>query len=310
MLKLIKRMLPVLVCAVIFVMSGALDAECSAEEDYGYFGALEDHQDALSGEQAQELLDILDSTAREIHANVGVILGNASLDGLSERSYAKEFHNRSFGEESNSIVLMLVKTGSHKQDQIYSSEHAYDMYNPRLDDIFDAVYDGLDSSGGDNYYAAVTNYCAYLRSHDSVPPKVDINIGHVGGVIVALIIAVCVANSQAAKYKKRAPVSARRYMDGSLTRFTQRGDVFVREYTTSHRISSSSSGGSRHSGAPGSTADDLCFQMIDCHSSSPSFRFCFCCFLEKANGAWQQCPSLQQSCRWQVFADSWWNTVG
>ena len=167
MLKLIKRMLPVLVCAVIFVMSGALGAECSAEEDYGYFGALEDHQDALSGEQAQELLDI------------------------------------------------------------------------------------LDSSGGDNYYAAVTNYCAYLRSHDSVPSKVDINIGHVGGVIVALIIAVCVANSQAATYKKRAPVSARRYMDGSLTRFTQRGDVFVREYTTSHRISSSSSGGSRHSGGGG-----------------------------------------------------------
>lgn len=100
MLKLIKRMLPVLVCAVIFVMSGALGAECSAEEDYGYFGALEDHQDALSGEQAQELLDLLDSTAREIHANVGVILGNASLDGLSERSYAKEFHNRCFGEYS------------------------------------------------------------------------------------------------------------------------------------------------------------------------------------------------------------------
>lgn len=110
---------------------------------------------------------------------------------------------------------------------------------------------GAECSGGDNYYAAVTNYCAYLRSHDSVPSKVDINIGHVGGVIVALIIAVCVANSQAAKYKKRAPVSARRYMDGSLTRFTQRGDVFVREYTTSHRISSSSSGGSRHSGGGG-----------------------------------------------------------
>ena len=155
-------MLPVLVCAVIFVMSGALGAECSAEEDYGYFGALEDHQDALSGEQAQELLDILDSTAREIHANVGVILGNASLDGLSERSYAKEFHNRSFGEYSDSIVLMLVQAGSGKVDQIYCTDRAYDMYQPRIDSIFDAVYDGLDSSGGDNYYAAVTNYCAYL----------------------------------------------------------------------------------------------------------------------------------------------------
>lgn len=199
----------------------------------------------------RSFFDILDSTAREIHANVGVILGNASLDGLSERSYAKEFHNRSFGEYSDSIVLMLVQAGSGKVDQIYCTDRAYDMYQPRIDSIFDAVYDGLDSSGGDNYYAAVTNYCAYLRSHDSVPPKVDINIGHVGGVIVALIIAVCVANSQAAKYKKRAPVSARRYMDGSLTRFTQRGDVFVREYTTSHRISSSSSGGSRHSGGGG-----------------------------------------------------------
>ena len=173
MLKLIKRMLPVLVCAVIFVMSGALGAECSAEEDYGYFGALEDHQDALSGEQAQELLDLLDSTAREIHANVGVILGNASLDGLSERSYAKEFHNRSFGEYSDSIVLMLVQAGSGKVDQIYCTDRAYDMYQPRIDSIFDAVYDGLDSSGGDNYYAAVTNYCAYLRSHDSVPSKAE-----------------------------------------------------------------------------------------------------------------------------------------
>lgn len=132
MLKLIKRMLPVLVCAVIFVMSGALGAECSAEEDYGYFGALEDHQDALSGEQAQELLDLLDSTAREIHANVGVILGNASLDGLSERSYAKEFHNRSFGEYSDSIVLMLVQAGSGKVDQIYCTDRAYDMYQPRI----------------------------------------------------------------------------------------------------------------------------------------------------------------------------------
>ena len=84
-------MLPVLVCAVIFVMSGALGAECSAEEDYGYFGALEDHQDALSGEQAQELLDLLDSTAREIHANVGVILGNARSE---ERRVGKECRSR------------------------------------------------------------------------------------------------------------------------------------------------------------------------------------------------------------------------
>lgn len=47
-----------------------------------------------------------------------------------ERSYAKEFHNRSFGEYSDSIVLMLVQAGSGKVDQIYCTDRAYDMYSP------------------------------------------------------------------------------------------------------------------------------------------------------------------------------------
>lgn len=250
MRKLLKRLLPLLTCAVIFVMSGAFSTAASADGGYGYFGALEDNQDALSDQQEQELLALLDSTAREIRANVGVILGNYDLDGLSERSYAKDFHNSSFGEHSDSIVLMLVQAGSGKVDQIYCTDRAYDMYQPRIDNIFDAVYDGLDSTGGDNYYAAITEFCSYLRSHDSVPIGFEINIWHIGGLIIALIIAISVANGQAASYKKRAPVSARAYIDSGATRFTQRSDVFVREYTTSHRISSSS-GGSHHSGGGG-----------------------------------------------------------
>lgn len=231
-------------------MSGAFSTAASADGGYGYFGALEDNQDALSDQQEQELLALLDSTAREIRANVGVILGNYDLDGLSERSYAKDFHNSSFGEHSDSIVLMLVQAGSGKVDQIYCTDRAYDMYQPRIDNIFDAVYDGLDSTGGDNYYAAITEFCSYLRSHDSVPIGFEINIGHIGGLIIALIIAISVANGQAASYKKRTPVSARAYIDSGATRFTQRSDVFVREYTTSHRVSSSSSG-SHHSGGGG-----------------------------------------------------------
>lgn len=246
--KLLKKLLPLLACAVIFAASGALGTVGFAEDGYGYFGALEDNQDALSDQQEQQLLELLDSTAREIQMNVGVILGSYDLDGMSERYYAKSFHNRSFGEYSDSIVLMLVQSGSGKVDQIYCTDRAYDIYQPQIDNIFDAVYDGLDSSGGDNYYAAISKYCSYLRAHDSVPVSTYINIGHVGGVIIALIIAICVTNLQASKYKKRAPVSARAYMDNKMTRFTERSDVFVREYTTSHRVSSSSSGGSHHSG--------------------------------------------------------------
>ncbi len=251
MRKLLKRLLPLLACAVLFVMSG-MPGTVGFAEDYGYYGSLEDNQNALTDQQEQELLALLDSTAREIRANVGVILGSADLDGMSEYSYAKSFHNRSFGEESDSIVLMLVKSGSGKVDQIYSTDRAYDMFNPRLDAIFDAVYSGLDSAGGDNYSAAVKRFCSYLESHDSVPVSAYINMGHIGGVIVALIIALTVTGSTASKYKKRAPVSARAYIDGSMTHFTERTDTFVREYTTSHRVSSSSSsGGSHRSGGGG-----------------------------------------------------------
>lgn len=251
MSKFLKKLLSLLTCAMIFALSGAFSTACFADEDYGYFGALEDNQDALSDQQEQELLSLLDTTAREIHANVGVVLADADMDGLTERYYTKLFHNRCFGENSDSIALMLVQTGSGKVDQIYCTDRAYDMYHPRTDDIFDAVYDGLDSSGGDNYYAAITEFCSYLKSHDSVPVSVHFNPGIIPGVVIALIIGISAANAQAAKYKKRAPVSARAYIDNNSTRFTQRSDVFVREFTTSHRISSSSSGSHRSGGGGG-----------------------------------------------------------
>ena len=249
--KFLKKLLSLLTCAVVFALSGAFSTVCSADDGYGYFGVLEDVQGALSEQQEQELLSLLDSTAREINANIGVVLADADMDGLTERYYTKTFHNRCFGENSDSIVLMLVQAGSSKVDQIYCTDRAYDMYHPRIDDIFDAVYDGLDSDGGDNYYAAITEFCSYLRSHDYVPFSIHFNPGIILGIVVSLIIGISAANAQAAKYKKRAPVSARAYMDGSLTHFTQKSDVFVREYTTSHRISSSSSGGSHHSGGGG-----------------------------------------------------------
>lgn len=249
MAKILKKLLPAISCAVIFILSGLFGTVCFADNGYGFFGALEDNQDALTDRQEQELLELLDNTARSIRANVGVILADADMDGLSEHTYTKDFHNRCFGEYSDSIVLMLVQTGSGKVDQIYCTDRAYDMYHPRIDSIFDAVYNGLDSSGGDNYYAATTKFCSYLESHDSVPMSIHINLGHIIGVIIALIIAVIVTGTEAAKYKKRAPVSARTYMDSSMTHFTERTDDFVREYTTSHRVSSSS--GSHRSGGGG-----------------------------------------------------------
>lgn len=248
------KKLTALLFAVVLAACGALSLSCFAEDVYySYFGQLEDNQGVLTDDQQRELLTLLDDTAREISANVGVVLADRDLDGMTERAYAKAFHNKCFGEYSDSIVLMLVQSGSGKVDQLYMTDAAYDMYYSRMDSIFDAVYDGLDSGGGDNYYAAITEFCDYLTIHSDVSgnggvsASFHLNTGHIAGLIAALVISFTVVGAYSATYKKRTPISARAYVDSNMTRITDRQDTFVREYTNSYRISSSS-GGSRGGG--------------------------------------------------------------
>lgn len=241
-----KRKLSLLgaVFAALVCMMGLMSFTAFADDtDYGYFGCIEDHQDALTDSEEAQLLTLLDDTARSIHANVGVIFADSYMDGMSEVSYTKSFLNRSFGEYSDSVVLMMVQTGSGKVDQIYATDAAYDKYHSKTDRIFDYVYDGFDSGSGENYYAAVEGFCNYLSGHPVDGIEFHLNLGHIVGTIAALIAAIAIANGHAASYRKKLPISARAYMKNDMTHFIERNDVFVREYTTSHRVSSSSSGG-------------------------------------------------------------------
>ena len=246
-LSLLGAVLAALVC-----MMSLMGITAFADDtDYGYFGCIEDHQDALTDSQEAQLLTLLDDTARNIHANVGVIFADSYMDGMSEVSYAKSFLSRSFGEYSDSVVLMMVQSGSGKVDQIYATDAAYDKYHSKIDSIFDYVYDGFDSGSGENYYSAVTGFCDYLNSHPVNSTEFHLNTGNVGGIIIALIAAVVIANGHASSYKKKLPISARAYMKNDMTHFTERNDIFVREFTTSHRVSSSSSSSSGGHGGHG-----------------------------------------------------------
>lgn len=227
-----------------------------------YQTCLEDYQNALSSSEKSELLGEMQSTADKIGANIGVVLTNGIGSG-NERQYTDDFLDDRFGYDSSSIVLMLVRAGTGEQDWISCSNHANDIYGSRTDRIFDAVYDGLDSGGGDNYPAAIRKFCTYLEDHPlaySGDSSLDdgisfhVSMGNLIGVGIALAIALMVVNGMAAGYKKKNPVSARAYIESNMTKFTMRRDMFIREYTTSHRVSSSSSGGSHgggHSGGGG-----------------------------------------------------------
>lgn len=239
---------------------GYSGADPSEYGDIHYMAVLTDYQYALSSSEEEDLLEVIQSTADAIGANVGVVLSD-SLFGKSERQYTDDFLDDNFGADSSSIVLMLVKEGTGNQDWIACTKDAYDIYGSQIDDIFDDVYYGMDSGASPNYPAAIREFCSYLRNHQtgyvgssgsnySSGISCHFGMGQIIAIIIAFFVSLTVVGTHAAGYKKRAPISARAYLDNNRTRFTEKNDVYIREYTTSHKISSSSGGG-HHGGGGG-----------------------------------------------------------
>lgn len=220
-----------------------------------YMAVLEDYQDALSYEEETELLQRIQEAADYIGANVGVVLTNG-LDGQSSSRFTDNFLDTHFGENSSSVVLMLVKSGTGEEDWLSFTKDAYDIYYPKTKHIFNAVYRGLDR-GGDNYPEAIKEFCNYLEvnrwesSSGSSGSSFHLNAITLFGLLFSLVLSFVIVSNVAARYKKKALVSARAYLDNSMTRFTEKKDVFVREYTTSCKVSSSSGGGGRSGGGGG-----------------------------------------------------------
>lgn len=237
---MIKRLISLLAAALVGLSVLSATTVCSFAESYPR-GVLKDYQDALSDHEEEELLWEIQSAADEIGVNVGVVLSDG-LNGMSSSWYTDDFLDRTFGADSDSIVLMLVKAGTGGQDWISYTNKAYDIYDGLDDNIFDAMDIWLLQEEA-NYPEAIREFCSYIKSHKSGGIHIRLNTVTLFGLGISLIIALCTANGVAAKYKKKAPISARRYLDSSKTRFTEKSDVFVREYTTSYKVSSSSSGG-------------------------------------------------------------------
>ncbi len=242
-------------CAYLTKNQNGYVGDVEATESVTYKVRLSDQQGELDG-VFDSIKQTMQETADEIGANIGVVLTNGVGPG-NEQRYTDDFLDESFGEDSSSIVLMLVKAGTGEQDWISCSQHANDIYGNRVSSIFDEVYRGLDSGSGDNYPLAIEYFCSYLRNNRTPYAGGDYNIDydyddgnriyfsatHVIALIIAAVIAAVTVNHISACYRKKTPISARAYVENNMTKFTGRSDVFVREFTTSQRISSSSSGG-------------------------------------------------------------------
>lgn len=257
-------------CGYFGADGGYITGSASGGTASAYSAVLEDRHGVLSDSEEEYLLECMQSTANEIYCHVGVVIED-DLGGLSDVEYAMQFADDSFGRGSDLVVFLLNNDRSNDRytDRIYTYGLGTEMFDTRTDAIFDVVYSAMGDYYEDitmyDYYSGIIEFCyaltdisadgdydyydEYYDDYDyyfSGSGSVDVVSLLVPFIIAAIITAIAVAVASSG-YKKKAPVSARRYLDPDRTRFTDRRDVFLREHTTSVRIDSSSSGGGSRS---------------------------------------------------------------
>lgn len=229
-------------------------------------GVLSDLENKFTESQKNELTALLTDTAQDIQCNVGVVITD-NLNGKSDRAYADDFLDDTFGVGSGAVVLLYNDDRSNMNytDWISANGRGTDLYGGRTDDIFDAVYSGSlgvkkDIYPASDYEESIRNFCRYLSNHkttsytDGYVTDFDaldgLNIAAdvvnwayflAVPVMIGIVVAITVTTVVIKGYTKKKPVSAAVYLDSARTRFLNKSDAFVREYTTHVRISSSSS---------------------------------------------------------------------
>lgn len=237
--------------------------------EIAYRAVLNDRQDILTDEQIDILTEEMLEVANKLEINVGVVITD-NIEGKTDKAFTDDYLDSTFGFGSSSIVLLFNndRTNMNYTDWISTCGKCTDWYDSKTNRIFDDVYYGLDNNNN-SYYYAIKEYCTALETYAGksgstqvgVPVSDysdEITLGKVFinslilPIIFGLVMALIVTYSAAAGYKRKKPVSAREYLENSRTRFVRQNDIFIREYHSSHSVSSGSSrGGGHHSGGGG-----------------------------------------------------------
>lgn len=171
------------------------------------------------------------------------------------------------------------------RDWISTDGRARDLYDDHIDGILDKTYRGLDNDfpGGEpehkyevytttnygegyfntdsvQFYMAGKYFCKALVSYKNPISRFFNNVVYffasyplfaVIMLIIPIFIMAGAVKSTVSKYTKKAPISASQYIDKSHFKVKREVDRFVREYTTSVTVSSSSRGGGHGGGHHG-----------------------------------------------------------
>lgn len=238
--------------AVVMLLPVAVSAkEYKSEKVY-----ISDSFNHLTETELDEVAEKAESFAEKTGYNVGVVITD-DIGSKSEVAYSDDSYEKVFGKNVDGVMILI--NNDTYVDHISTARNAIIMFDDRriasilayahgnlkdenfaaaIDDILykmNEFYDeGEPESNSDYYYNDIT---------DEIERKFPIGTFLMIFVPVFLVSSVVIFFCIKMSYRFKKAEAARVYMNSSATFFREKSDTFIREYTTSHRISSDSSGG-------------------------------------------------------------------
>lgn len=228
-----------------------------------------DKESYLSDSEFDDIVDTAEKLSDKTGYNVGIIItddiGSKSPVAFSDDAYMDVFKKDSDG-------FMILLNNDTYEDHISTAGNAILMYSDAR------LMNTLDSAGSylkeEEFYSALKVMLTKLDSYydAGVPAENEgytkddikdatgqdflgrlINIVHRLGILFVIFIVVSIVTFLIVKssYRFKTAESARTYVNKSETFFREKQDIYIREYTTSHKISSDSSGGGSRGGGGG-----------------------------------------------------------
>lgn len=216
---------------------------------------------------AKELADaeaLIDELCTTTGFNCAVVI-TKDIDGKTPMEFADDYYDKLFGKNTDGILLLL--NNDTLKDWISTSGTAIRYYtDSRIQKMIDSITPNLQNN---NYYKAIEAFHNKAKSFYSQGiPSDQHNVDEDGNVDyydstdkgfslallfpslpIGIVAAVIVVISVKCSYKNKKKPTASQYLPKENVDFYANNDKFIREYTTSHQVSSSDSSGGGHGGS-------------------------------------------------------------
>lgn len=236
-------------------------------------------------ENSDDITELIQQTSEELQMNIYVYIAGSSDYNKSDyeiETFADSSYDEIFGEETDGVFYYIDLSGrSPAYDYISTSGKAVLLYQKNIDNIFSQLDNYLPASGQTVYSEDIENaiekFLNLLKSYSNkIPSSIEYYYDESSGkymfmkngeflvsrnkpitynlffmgicIIIGLVTTVIVYFVTKHRYKFKKSQNSMVYVKNEKTVFNKNIDMFIRTYTTKHKIETSSSSGSRGGG--------------------------------------------------------------